>query len=123
MRFIIPYHNAKKCATCARCQTCKVDKMVDNMDEEKVGYWALSDLRNESFVRECLEWTRTQVLHGMSVADIGIWCESAVDILKELVTSMHLTGGGPGTWDGDWGRLRYGTRERDAERFISLHKK
>ncbi len=72
----------------------KVDKMVDNMDEEKVGYWALSDLRNESFVRKCLEWTITQVLHGMSAADIGSWCESAVDILKELLTSMHLTGGG-----------------------------
>ncbi len=59
-----------------------VDKMVDNMDEEKVGYWALSDLRNDSFVRECLERTRTQVLHGMSVADIGRLCESALDILK-----------------------------------------
>ncbi len=32
----------------------KVDKMMDNMDEEKVGYWALSDLRNESFVRGML---------------------------------------------------------------------
>ncbi len=35
----------------------KVDKMVDDMDEEKVVYCALADLRTESFVRECFEWT------------------------------------------------------------------
>ncbi len=29
-----------------------VDKMADNMDEKNVGYWALSDVRNGSFVRE-----------------------------------------------------------------------
>ncbi len=55
----------------------KVDKIVDVMGEEKVGYWAL-------------------VLHVMSVADIGSWCESAADTLKELLKSMHLNGGGQG---------------------------
>ncbi len=59
-----------------------------------------------------------EALQGMSVADIGSWCESAVGILKELVTSMHLTGGGPGRGT-EIGSLRYGTRERDAERLFS----
>ncbi len=57
--------------------------------------WALADLRNESLFGNALNDGKGS-LHGMSVADTGSWCESAVDILKDLLTSMHLTGGGPG---------------------------
>ncbi len=69
----------------------KVDKMVDNMDEEKVGYWGA--------VRSA-ERVLCSGMLGMdenASSARNVCCryresgaKSAVDILKELLTSMHL---------------------------------
>ncbi len=39
-----------------------VNQNVDNMDERGVGCWALSDLRNQSFVQFCRKWTSKEVV-------------------------------------------------------------
>ncbi len=44
----------------------------------------------------CRNWTSNAVFRDTPLPEIEEWCLKAVDAFQDLLTVMHLTGGGPG---------------------------
>lgn len=75
----------------------EVNTMVDDLDNRRVGYWALSDLANLSLVRKSCEWSmQATILHKMDFEAWNAWKNIAIDVLHDLLTGLHISSGGPG---------------------------
>ena len=71
-------------------------KTVDDERRPTVGYWWLSDTRNENFQRKSLAWMDEVVWPRVRGAGLRKWVEEARRLHELLLCLLHLTGGAPG---------------------------
>lgn len=72
------------------------ESLVDDVDKDVVGYWALADERNREFVERCSNWAQKAAnLTSLEAFGWKAWKNNAENVYMILLTAMHITGGGP----------------------------
>lgn len=75
----------------------KIMSLAEDTGKADVGYWALSDVRNAEFLKTCVQWARSAAdVKGLRVHGWFSWKKRALDVLLEILTAGHISGGGPG---------------------------
>lgn len=74
----------------------KVKGLVEDTGKDEVGYWALADVRNDAFIKVCVQWSKKAADVKCLVGDLWkAWRNKALDVLLDIMIAAHISGGGP----------------------------